>query len=84
VLSADYYFSGNTVILDHGGGLFSLFAHFSKIHVEPGALLRTGDPLGESGATGRVTGPHVHWAVRLNGSSVDPLSLIVALAATVE
>jgi murein DD-endopeptidase MepM/ murein hydrolase activator NlpD len=84
VLVADYYFSGNTVILDHGAGLFSLFAHFSKVHVEPGAMVKTGDLLGEAGATGRVTGPHVHWAVRLNGASVDPLSLAEAVAAIAE
>ena len=80
---ADYYFSGNTVIIDHGAGLFSLFAHFSKVRVEQGAMVKTGDVLGEAGATGRVTGPHVHWAVRLNGASVDPLSLLEASASLV-
>jgi murein DD-endopeptidase MepM/ murein hydrolase activator NlpD len=84
VLVANYYFSGNTVILDHGAGLFSLFAHFSKIDVELGATVKTGDILGEAGATGRVTGPHVHWAVRLNGASVDPLSLAEAVAGIAE
>jgi murein DD-endopeptidase MepM/ murein hydrolase activator NlpD len=84
VLVADYYFSGNTVIIDHGAGLFSLFAHFSKVRVEQGSMVKTGDVLGEAGATGRVTGPHVHWAVRLNGASVDPLSLVEALATIVE
>jgi len=78
VLVADYYFSGNTVIIDHGAGIFSLFAHFSKITVAHGVTVKTGDLLGEAGATGRVTGPHVHWAVRLNGASVDPLSLVEA------
>ena len=84
VLVADYYFSGNTVIVDHGAGLFSLFAHFSKVRVESGAIVKTGDVLGEAGATGRVTGPHVHWAVRLNGASVDPLSLVEASASIVD
>jgi murein DD-endopeptidase MepM/ murein hydrolase activator NlpD len=79
-LAADYYFSGNTVIVDHGAGLFSLFAHFSKTRVTLGASVAAGDLLGESGATGRVTGPHLHWAVRLNGASVDPLSLVAATA----
>jgi len=78
VLVADYYFSGNTVIIDHGAGIFSLFAHFSKIAVAQGATVKTDELLGEAGATGRVTGPHVHWAVRLNGASVDPLSLVEA------
>lgn len=83
VIVADYYFSGNTVIIDHGAGVFSLFAHFSKVRVEPGATVKTGDVLGAAGATGRVTGPHVHWAVRLNGASIDPLSLVDASAAIV-
>lgn len=80
---ADYYFSGNTVIIDHGAGLFSLFAHFSKVRVEQGAMVQSGEVLGEAGATGRVTGPHVHWAVRLNGASVNPLSLMAASASIV-
>lgn len=76
VLAEDLYFSGNTVIVDHGAGLFSLFAHFSKMHVAVGDTVARGDVLGEAGATGRVTGPHVHWAVRLESLAVDPLSLV--------
>ena len=79
VLVADHYFSGQTVIIDHGGGLLSLFAHFSRVAVTPGIVVQAGDRLGDAGATGRVTGPHVHWAVRLQGLTVDPLSLIAAL-----
>jgi len=79
VLVANHYFSGQTVIIDHGGGLLSLFAHFSRVAVTPGIMVKTGDRLGDAGATGRVTGPHVHWAVRLQGLTVDPLSLIAAL-----
>jgi murein DD-endopeptidase MepM/ murein hydrolase activator NlpD len=79
-LAADLYFSGNTVILDHGLGMFSLFAHFSKISVQTGAMVARGDLLGESGATGRVTGPHLHWALRLGPASVDPIALVAAVA----
>ena len=80
VLADDYYFSGNTVILDHGDGLYSLVAHLSRIGVRAGAHVERGDAIGDSGETGRVTGPHVHWAVRLRGDSVDPLSLVAAVA----
>jgi murein DD-endopeptidase MepM/ murein hydrolase activator NlpD len=80
VLAEDLYFSGNTVVLDHGAGLFSLFAHLSRIGVEPGSTAGRSDVLGEAGATGRVTGPHLHWAVRLGEVSVDPLSLMSAAA----
>jgi len=83
-LAADLYFSGNTVVLDHGGGLFSLFAHLSRIAVEEGAVSARGDRLGEVGATGRVTGPHLHWAVRLGELSVDPQSLMTAVAKLTE
>jgi murein DD-endopeptidase MepM/ murein hydrolase activator NlpD len=76
----DLYFSGNTVIIDHGLGMFSLLAHLSRISVETGSMVSRGDVLGDSGATGRVTGPHLHWALRLGDASVDPLALIATLA----
>jgi len=80
VLAQNLYFAGNTVILDHGLGVFSLLAHLSRIDVAPGAMVVRGDVLGESGATGRVTGPHLHWAVRFGDMTVDPLALISALS----
>jgi murein DD-endopeptidase MepM/ murein hydrolase activator NlpD len=80
VLASDLYFAGGTVVLDHGDGLVSLFAHLSQTAVEVGIRVAKGDLLGEAGATGRVTGPHLHWAMRLHGTSVDPLSLSVAVA----
>jgi len=80
VLASDLYFAGGTVVLDHGQGLVSLFAHLSETAVEVGTRVAKGDPLGAAGATGRVTGPHLHWAVRLHEVSVDPLSLSVAVA----
>jgi murein DD-endopeptidase MepM/ murein hydrolase activator NlpD len=80
VLAQDLYFAGNTVIIDHGLGVFSLLAHLSRIAVRPGEIVARGDVVGESGATGRVTGPHLHWAVRLGDISVDPIALISVLA----
>ena len=68
----DYFFNGNTVWLDHGGGLLSMLCHLSRIDVRPGDTLRTGDVLGAVGATGRVTGPHLHWSLSLNRAMVDP------------
>ena len=76
VLAADLYFSGNTVIIDHGLGLFSLVAHLSRVDVREGDLVARGTVIGAVGATGRVTGPHLHWSVRLGRASVDPLSLL--------
>lgn len=68
----DFYFSGNLVAIDHGGGLLSLYGHLSRIDVVPGQKLRQGEVLGAVGATGRVTGAHLHWTVVLNRHSVDP------------
>lgn len=70
--TGDYYFNGNTVIIDHGQGLISLYCHLSKIAAEEGQSISTGDVLGEVGATGRVTGAHLHFATYLNGTAVDP------------
>jgi murein DD-endopeptidase MepM/ murein hydrolase activator NlpD len=79
VLAQNLYFAGNTVIIDHGLGVFSLLAHLSQIDVEAGATVGRGDVVGMSGATGRVTGPHLHWAIRFGEMTVDPLALMSAL-----
>jgi len=84
VLARDLYFTGNTVIVDHGLGLFSLMAHLSAIDVHERDVVKTGQLLGAVGATGRVTGPHLHWAIRINGARVDPLSVIEVLKGTKE
>ena len=79
VLAADLYFTGNTVVIDHGAGLLSLFAHLRAITVRESDAVTAGTVIGEVGATGRVTGPHLHWTVRLNGARVDPMSLLAVL-----
>lgn len=76
VLVGNLFFAGGSVVLDHGGGLFTMYFHLSEFRVDEGALVRKGDVLALSGGTGRVTGPHLHWGVRLNNTRVDPLDLL--------
>jgi murein DD-endopeptidase MepM/ murein hydrolase activator NlpD len=82
VLAADLYYSGNTIIIDHGFGLYSYLGHMSKFSVREGDLVETGNIIGKVGATGRVTGPHLHWSVRLAKTQVDPISLVSVLGRT--
>ena len=83
VLAEPLYFSGNTVILDHGLGLYTLYAHFESISVQPGDLVDTGALLGKVRATGRVTGPHLHWGATVNRARTNPLQLIYLFGANV-
>jgi murein DD-endopeptidase MepM/ murein hydrolase activator NlpD len=78
-IARNLYFSGNTVVIDHGAGLFSMLAHLSATEVEEGNRVEPGQVIGRVGATGRVTGPHLHWAVRASGARIDPLSLLAVL-----
>ena len=76
VLARPLYYEGNCVIVDHGLGLYTLSMHFSRIDVKEGQRVAQGQALGLSGATGRVTGPHLHWAVRWQGAYLDPAKLL--------
>ncbi len=76
VLDEDLFFSGRTIVLDHGLGLFSFYGHLSESRVQPGRVVDAGEVIGLVGATGRVTAPHLHWAVQLGNARVDGLDLV--------
>lgn len=76
VLAADHFFAGKNVFVDHGGGLLSMYMHLSRLDVKKGQRVKRGDRLGLSGATGRVTGPHLHFGLRWRGAKVDPALLL--------
>ncbi len=73
VVTGDFFFNGRTVFLDHGQGLITMYNHLDRIYVQPGERVTRGQPIGEIGMTGRVTGPHLHWTVSLNNARVDPM-----------
>lgn len=77
VLREDMFFGGNTVVIDHGMGLFSIYMHLSGFRVEKGDKVSKGQVIGLMGMTGRATGPHLHFGVKLQGVSVNPMSLFI-------
>jgi murein DD-endopeptidase MepM/ murein hydrolase activator NlpD len=77
-LVGDFFYTGKTVLVDHGFGLLTAYFHLDTISVDPGQQLGAGDVVGQVGSTGRSTGPHLHWGVYLAGVKVDPLSLVRA------
>ena len=79
---ADMYFTGGTVMVDHGHGVHSIYAHMSAVEVEVGQAVAQGERIGAVGATGRVTGPHLHWGVYWFGRAVDPVPLVGPMAET--
>lgn len=76
VLAKDLFFSGNAVFIDHGLGVYSAYLHLSEMRVSTGSMVERGQVIGLAGATGRVTGPHLHWGVRLLDARVDPFALL--------
>lgn len=81
VLVKDLFFTGNTIILNHGYGLVTLYAHLSRPHVQVGKKVQTGDVLGYSGKTGRVNGPHLHWQAVIHQVKIDPRGLLTKMLA---
>ncbi len=72
----EFFFSGKSVVLDHGWGIFSMYFHLLDTMVEEGKMVNKGSPLGRVGSTGRSTGPHLHWGIRIQNARVDPVSLM--------
>lgn len=79
VLARELYFTGNTIVIDHGLGMFSMLAHLSRLDVREGDTIEAGHVVGLVGATGRVTGPHLHWGLRVGDARVNPLSALALL-----
>ena len=79
VLVGNFFFAGGSMVLDHGGGLYTMYFHLSEFKVAEGAMVRRGQVIALSGMTGRVTGAHLHWGARVGGARVDPLQLIEKL-----
>jgi murein DD-endopeptidase MepM/ murein hydrolase activator NlpD len=76
VLAEELYYSGNTVVIDHGYGIYTMYCHLSKIGVAAGDAIKAGDELGKVGATGRVTGPHLHWALTIQHARVNGMQIV--------
>ena len=75
-LTKDLFYSGNAVVIDHGAGVFTSYSHLSRIDVKVGQKIGNGQAVGLAGATGRATGPHLHWGVKVNSINVDPMAFV--------
>ena len=75
-ITVDHIFSGKGIFVDHGLGFYTMYFHLSDVLVKDGDLITAGQIIGKVGATGRATGPHLHWGVKLNGARVNPYSLL--------
>jgi murein DD-endopeptidase MepM/ murein hydrolase activator NlpD len=76
VLAEELYFAGNTVVIDHGFGVYTLYGHFSEIDAKVGDEVKAGDVIGKVGATGRVTGPHLHWGLEIDRARVNAMEIV--------
>lgn len=75
-LAEELYYSGNTIVIDHGYGIYTLYAHLSEMEAKPGQMVRAGEEIGKVGATGRVTGPHLHWGLTVERARVNALQIV--------
>jgi murein DD-endopeptidase MepM/ murein hydrolase activator NlpD len=76
VLAEELYYSGNTIVIDHGYGIYTLYAHLSEVDVKPGETVESSAEIGKVGATGRVTGPHLHWGLTVQHARVNAMGIV--------